>query len=290
VNVIKTFLLLILSINLYANTQLQRNYFVTDKKIYLSTIIQEPKQDYLLYTIDTNKYTKRIQTKKLLQSLKEHGYTHITSKNAYTQFTLKSPINVAKIAFEVQKMYKKAYKNITIKTLTVTPRSYLEALPKEYTIGLNKKAYLRDSGILYIKTQENKEIFFNYHINATIKVLTARVNLKKGDELSELNTQNNSIILKKFRALPLQELQASTYQAKYRMSKGALFTKRNVVPLLLIKRGDTVNVTLKDSNIAISFSALAKQNGRFGQTIVLKNLNGKKIRAVVTGKNRAEMQ
>ena len=68
-----------------------------------------------------------------------------------------------------------------------------------------------------------------------------------------------------------------------------LITSRDVTGLYLVKRGESVNVTLKSSGIDISFSAKALTSGRAGDMISVLRSEGKKIKVRVIGKNRAEM-
>lgn len=287
---IKVFLLLIISLNLFANNYLKSNYFITNDFVMLSDIINQPTKDIKLYNIDKNRYSKRVKSKDLLKLLKEYGYEDYTSKHNYVQFTKKSPIDRKKIISEIKKLYKKLYNDIEIMEINVEPRSYLESLPSNYSIVLRNKAHLSNSSTLYIKTLDNKKIFFNYFINAKVKVYVARGDIKKGVELSNINTKKKSIILDKFRAMPIQNINKSTIQTKHRLKDGTVLTKRDVIGLFLVKRGSNVNVILNNLNISISFSAKAVQNGRYGDTVSVIRHDGKKLKAVVTGKNTVEIK
>lgn len=281
--------LLLLSPTLFA-TQLQSNYFIQSDVVKLSDIIPNPKEEIELFTINKHRHTKRVKTKELLKTLQKLGYKKVSAKHNYIQFTKKSPINTALIRLAIQNNYLKAYPNIKILSISVAPRSYMEKLPKEYEVVLNKKAYLKSHSTLYIKTLDRKKIFFNYTIKAKLNIIKAKVAIKKGDELSHLNTKNDSIMLDKFQAMPLLSIKKSTYEAKHKIKADSILTSRDVVGLFLIKRGNSVNVTVVDANIALSFTAKAKQNGRLGETITLLNSYGKKIKATVVGKNRAEIR
>ena len=288
--VIKAFLLLLFSISLLANNQLQSNYFIINDSILISDIIKNSKNDTLLYTINSKRHSKRVKAKELIKLLNKYGYKDITSKHSYIQFTKKSPINMSRIALSLQNRYKQEYKNIDIKEITITPRSYMQELPKEYTVVIGNKAHFHKDGHLYIKTLNNKKIFFNYRIKAIITVLKTKIALKREEELSRINVKKDSIMLDNFRAMPLQELQKSTYQAKHKIKKGTILTTRDVIALFIIKRNANVNVLIQDSNMAVSFIAKATQHGRFGQTITVVNKQGKRLKVIVTGRNSAEIR
>jgi len=65
---------------------------------------------------------------------------------------------------------------------------------------------------------------------------------------------------------------------------------RDVSELDLVRRGERVNIFINDANIEISFSAKALQNGKLGSIIEVLNQEGKRIKVIVTGKNRAEVR
>jgi len=286
----KAIFLLFFFIDLLANQQLKSNYFISKNYVQLSDIISNPKIDKNLYKINQNRHSKRIKAKELLKTLKELGYNNLYSKHNYIQFTQASPIDVSELKQYIYKYYKDKYNMITIKNIVVRPRSYLEILPKEYKITIGKKAHLKNKGILSLKTINNKKIFFNYSIKAIIPIIKSKNEIKRGDELSRLNTKKESIILDKFRAMPLQDIPNSTLQAKIKINNNKVLTSRDIIGLNLIRRGSNVNVSIFDLNMAVSFMAKAHQNGRYGETILVINKSGKKIKVLVTGKNRAEIK
>ena len=287
---IKALLLLIMSVNLFANITLQHNYFVKNDFISLSDIIKNPKKDSILFQISNDRHSKRVKSKVLLKQLKALGYEDINSKYSYIQFSKKSPINRQELELFLKNSYLKVYPNLKIQSITISPRSYLESLPKEYKAVLSKKFFLKKEGTLYIKTLDNKKIFFNYLIDAKITLLVAKKEIQKGDEISWVNAQKKSIMLDKFRAMPLLKMQLNVYEAKHRIKADTIFTSRDITGLYLIKRGANVNVSLKESNLDISFGAKANQDGRFGDTISVINKSGKKLKVIVTGRNRAEIE
>ncbi len=287
---LKILLFLFLSINLFADIYLKSNYYVKDREVMLSSVVKNVKSDIKLFTIDKSRYSKRVKSKEMLKILKLHGIKEYKSKHAYVQFTLKSPISTAKIKNEIEKFYKEQYKQIKIKNISVEPRSYMEVLPNSYETVLKSKSHLFKNGTLYIKTDENKKIFFNYKIVAEIVVYEAKDEIKRNSELSKFNCKKKSIILDKFRAMPLQKIVKGTMQSKHKIKQGAILTTRDVQGLYLVKRGSNVNVVLNSSNLAISFSAKAQQDGRYGDVITVMKSSGKKIMVRVTGKRRAEVR
>ncbi len=283
-------LFLLVSSHVFANTKLQSNYIISHNYVMLGDIVTNPKKNIKLFIIEKSRHTKRVKSKKLLEILRQSGYSKYSSEHAYVQFTQKSPINTAKIAFAVKEFFMSHYKNIGFSVINIQPRTYLLELPKHYTVQFQKKAYLKKKGTLYIKTEDNKKIFFNFNIKATLPVVITNKQLKRGDELSRLNCKKKSIILDKFHAMPLQIVPYRKYEARHRIKQGAILTKYDILGLELVKRGESVNVTTQDGTISISFQAKADQNGRLGDTIRVINMHGKRINAVVIGRNRAEIR
>ena len=283
-------ILLLFTSTLLANNELQREYIITDKQVMLSDIINNPNEDILLYTINNARHSKRVKASEVLQKLKSYGYKNYHSKHAYIQFTQKSPIDTSNLEEQIKSYYKEYYKDIQINDIFIKPSRYITFIPKKYTIGFSRNAELSRKGTLYIKTQQNKKIFFNYILDATVSVFETKKVINKGDELSYLNSKKKSIILDKFRAMPIMELPRGHYEAKHRLKKFSLLTKRDVTTLFLIKRGSRITVTLQDTGVSITFSGRALQNGRFGDTIAVMHDNKKKIYVIVTGKNRAKVK
>ena len=61
--------------------------------------------------------------------------------------------------------------------------------------------------------------------------------------------------------------------------------------LHFIRRGDNVRVTIDTANFSVSYSAVATQDGRPGETIALRGNDPKNLlSAVVTGPGRARIQ
>lgn len=271
------------------NIYLQSNYFVKNDFVMLSDIVKKPTKDVQLYKINPNRHTKRVKAKEFLKNLKKYGYKNFVSKHNYVQFSKKSPISTKYIKEQIKKEYKKRYLHVEILSLHVEPRVYIEKLPDKYQFEIDDKAYLSNEGICSIKTQENKKIFFNYHISAKVAVYKTRTRLERGTELSNMNIQKKSIMLEKFRAAPIQTLDAHSLEAKHRLKAETILTKRDVTGLYLVKRGATVVVFLNDGGINISFIAKAVTSGRFGEKITVLRNDDKKIKVRVSGQNRAEM-
>ena len=286
---LKTLFILFTCTILFADKTFKSNYYIDSNKINISDIIPQVKNDKKLFMIDGSKYTKRVKSKDLIELLQKSGYMGYTSKHRYVKFTKKSPIDTSKIEEKLVKIYKEKYPEIKIKSIEVRPRAYLTALPDKYTVFLQPKQYLKSSGVVSIKSDSKKQLFFNYSIDATIEVYKSRKNIKRNSELSNVNCVKKSIILDRFRAMPIQELVNGRVQSKNHIKINRVLTRRDVKELELITRGSTVNVLLSSDNIDISFSGEALQSGVYGDTIKVRQSNSKVLKVRIVGKNRGEV-
>jgi flagella basal body P-ring formation protein FlgA len=68
----------------------------------------------------------------------------------------------------------------------------------------------------------------------------------------------------------------------------ATFARPSSAPV--IRRGDTVRVTIETDSFSVSYSAVATQDGRVGETIALRGTDAKNLlSATVTGPGRASL-
>jgi len=287
---LKILLLMVLPFSLMAKELLEKNYYITTEYVKLSTITSNKNDDLVLFKLNKDRYTKRVNSKELLKILKKHGYSSFYSTSRYIKFIKKSPVKLSQITDKVKKLYKSKYPNIKIKKIFITPRGYIKNLPKEYQVHIQEKSYLRDHGTIYIKTEQKKEIFFDYYIEADIDVLRARKNIQKGVELSFKNIIKKRIRLDKFRAMPLQKITQAKLQSKHHIKQNTILTLRDIETLNLVKRDSTVGVSLDSGGLSITFSAKALQDGKLNDIITIQKSDGKRLKARVVSKHRVEIQ
>lgn len=285
----KLLLLSSLFLKLFSANILEKNYYVQTKAIELSSITHNKKDTVTLFKITDGRHTKRVKSKQIIAILKRHGYTDYKSQSAYVKFTEQVNLNTSKIEIALEQFYKQKYKNISIKKITIKPRAYLENMPKNYTVKIDPHSYLRAKNSVSIKTKNDRQIFFNYYVDATVNIYVTRKSIKRNSELSHLNCIKKSIILEKFRAMPIQNVENILRESKQHIQADKILTTKNTKHLNLVKRGTLINVTLKNKGIRISFSAKALQTGVYGDIIKVKQNNYKIIKVKITGRNRGEV-
>ncbi len=287
---IKTFLLLLIAFWLEASQVLKSEYLLLSDDVNLSVLVADAKQDVKLFSLDANRYTKKIPSKELLATLKELGYSSYKAQSRYIYFIKKSPIDTTLIEATIRELYVQKYPTIEIQSIKVLPRAYTTSLPPIYSVVLKEKNYLHRRGTLFIKTSENKKIFFDYDIEAQIDVFITRHEIKRHTELSFANAQPKRITLDKFSSLPVQNLQSNMLQSKYQIKEASVLVARNVESLSIVKQDSIVSVMIDDQNLAISFTAKALQDGKLNDTITVEKHDKKRLKAKVIGTNRVEIK
>lgn len=285
-------LLLLIPLFLFSQNILKKEYYIDNDYVMLSDIVKTAKSnDAKILKLQSNRHTLRIYSKDLQEILTQYGYNNYTPLHkGYIQFTKRSPIHKQKFISAIKRYYTNKYKAIKISSVEVEPETYTESLPQNYSIKFEKKQYLSNVGRFYIQTPEHKKIFFHYLIQAKLPVYITKYEIRKGIELDSRNCKKKSIMLQRFRAIPVQNLNKKRYQSKHYIRASKILTQRDVTQLDLIKRGSMVNVFMRNNNMFISFVAKALQNGQLGSQIEVINSKKKKIKVVVTGKNRAEVR
>lgn len=285
----KIFFLFLFSSNLFSIT-LNPTYFVNSDNIKLRDIIPDADYDIRLYKIEKNRYSKKVKSKNLIQILSSHGYKEIETSSRYIKFIKKSPIDLSSIKDNIILNYKKKYPAITIHSVEIIPRGYITTLAKKYQVIMPKKFHLSNKGTLHTKTLQNKKVFFDYLLNATLQVHIAKKNVRKGDEVSFTNTKKQKIQLHKLKAIPITSKDFNTVQFKRNLKENKLITEKDVQALYLVKKGSSAVVNINNNNINISFSAKALQSGKLHDIITVQKRDMKRLRVQVIGKNQVTIK
>ena len=283
------FILFLITSTLYS-FELSRDYFIPSKDVNLSTLLPHVEEDKTLFKISEDRYSIRVSAKQLIKLLKKYGVTQVTTHYPYIQFTKKSPIDTTNIKNTIISKYKQTYKNIIIDNVEVHPRSYISTLPLVYETELRSRDTLNSHGIIYIKTEDKKKIFFNYKIEAHLSVYETTTKIKRNEKLSFYNLKKVNIKLQRFRALPLQEFKKNSFEAKHNINKNKVVTINDIKGLTLVHRGNMLNIYFKDGNIEVFFSAKALKDGKLNDIIPVKTINKKKLHVKIVGEKRATLK
>lgn len=287
---LRLFIIVLFYTGLHAASNLKNVYYVKDRKVDSSVITGDAKNGFTVLTIGDGDHLKKIKAKELAELLKKHGYKDFTVKNTYVNFVLKSPIDTSFIEGKLRERYEREYGPIDIKEITVEPRSYMYDLPQSYIVNIKKREHLSKEGTISIETPENKKYFFDYYIKAYIVVYESKEAIKKDTRISPLIYKKKSILLEDFRSKPLQNIEEMPLQAKRHIPKARILSVSDVEELDIVKRGEIINVSMKEGDMIINFTAEALKDAKLNDIINVQNSKGKTLKAKVTGRNMAVIE
>lgn len=287
--VFKTVLLFLLSYNLYASENIHQKYFIDSRSINSSLFFKEQK-NIKLYEIPSHKSSVRFKKEQLEKLLKENGFKDFKIDSRYVYFEMNSPIDTSNIEYFLKKHYKEKYKQIDIKNISVRPRSFMDTLPKSYTIDIRDRYYLGNEGVISIEDSNNKRYYFDYKVDAELDVVVPTKKISRREEISKFNSKIKKVRLDKFRARPLQKIYNAKHQAKYNLNIDQEITYRDIQKLSLVKRDTQVSVFLNSSAMSISFGAKALQSGKLNDIITVQKSDGTRLKARVVAKQRVEIR
>ncbi len=286
----KFFTLFLISFSLYADIELDGIYYVQNREINSSVVTGDEKNSFHLLTIPESDYLDKIKSSDLIKLLDKNGYKNYKHKSSYVNFVLKSPIDTSFMKKRLKEYYEKEYETIEIENIVVEPRSYMQTLPDEYAVEIRERDHLFKDGTISIKTPQNMKYFFDYYIKAYITVYESRDKIKKDTKITPLHYIQKKVLLDRFRAKPLQNMDNISLQAKRHIPKGRVITHNDVELFDVVRRDAMINVTMVKEGMVITFTAKALQDAKVNDIIKVQNNNGKILKVRVTGNNRAELE
>ena len=284
------FLIFLLTCNtLLAQFELQKEYSFNKNSVMSSDIFPNVKP-FTLFSIAPKKMSYRIKSKELIKKFKKH-HINATSKTNIITFKRAFSFDMTPLHVKIKNYYKTHYKNITIHSLHVRPKSYIEALPDSYTIHIPPKNFHRNEGTFYIKTVRKMKLFFTYTLEAALPVVIAKNTLARKENITPFNTQIKTIKFKSFKSPPLSKISSTDHLcANIRLKKGRIIKERDVKSTPLIKRNQNVTAVVQTGALYVELSAIAQNDGGLYDMIIIKKSNGEKLKARVIGANRVEIK
>lgn len=211
--------------------------------------------------------------------------------NAKAAMPLESSIKARLI-----KLYNNAYKDYDIKihNIEVSANKSIDPTASLEEFKFNQVLLKRNSGefsiiigslmkngndpknpnkILLYKSQVQIE----YELSATITALKAKENIKTLSTIDASNAEPTRIDLT-FSTYPyLLASRLGKVSARSFIARNAIIYENKVRPLLLVKRGQMLDIAYKQSNLSINYQMRAVDNGGLGDIIKVKNEQTNKI-------------
>ena len=206
-----------------------------------------------------------------------------------------SSLNLPAIKTAVENKYLELYPTLSISSLTLKP---LGIMPRNFAnyqlekITLSAASLKRNTGtfsVLYSNTKKKKKRFFKFKLDATIGVYVSQRYIKKDRIIDDNYVTFQEVAFEKFRARPIDEHYFYNYESKRSIKKGKIITVNDLRRIIDIKRGDTLDATLVDEAVQLTFKVKAVEEGNIGDIIKVKRGHYKKFKAQITSKNTVDI-
>jgi flagella basal body P-ring formation protein FlgA len=274
---------------LFAQFELKKEYLFNNNTILSSDIFPHTKE-FTLFTITPKKMSYRIKSKELIKKFKKH-HINATSKVTIITFKRAFSFDMTPLHVKIKEYYKTHYNNITIKSLHVRPKSYIEALPDSYTIHIPPKNFHRNEGTFYIKTARKKKLFFTYTLKATLPVVITKKTIARKETITPFNTKVKTVNFIAFKSPPLSKITSvNRWCANIRLKEGRILKRRDIRSIPLVKRNQNVIAVIQTGALHVELSATAQNDGALYDMITIQKSNGEKLKARVIGANRVEIK
>ncbi len=270
--------------------ELKPAYIFTDHNITSQTLFPQIDQKFSVIRVPEHKTRIKVPVAKISTKFASKGFKLDTAGMRRITFIKKSPIDTSVMETKIAAKYQKRYQGIDIKALLVVPRSYTEKLPATYQMELNPKSMEQSDGTFYIRTPDNRKIFFDYFIDANVNVLHAKQDIGQNTELTAFNTFAKTITFNELKGTPITTLTSNPYRTKYKIRANTMIDMSDLEPSPLVKKGQNIHVSMKTGLVLIEFAAVALEDGGLHDIISIRKTDGQKIKAKVTGSNRVEIQ
>lgn len=179
---------------------------------------------------------------------------------------------------------------LSIKPLGRMPRNFANYQIEKIT--LSAASLKRNSGtfsVLYTSPKKKKKRFFKFKLDATVGVYVSKRYIKKDRTIDENYVTYQDVSFKRFTARPIDERYFYNYESKRSIKEGKIITVNDLRRIIDIKRGDTLDATLYDGAVRVTFKVNAAEEGNIGDIIKVKRGHYKKFRAQITSKNSVDI-
>ncbi|PAF42471.1 flagellar basal body P-ring formation chaperone FlgA [Helicobacter sp. 11S02596-1] len=213
--------------------------------------------------------------------------------------TLLASQNTALIKDTITKAYSEHYKDYGIEISDIAlnlPSNLSSQISPDYqiqSIDLDSKYLNKKNGTLLLNVSFKNSLLkipATYQIKASIVVYRATTPIKKSQNITEANTQKDRVSLDKINQVPIKTSQINHISAKSYIPTNAIITLDKIQAKILIHKNDAFSATIKDKQISLETTLIAKENGTKDQIINAINPETQKIiRVKVTGEGKGEV-
>ncbi len=203
--------------------------------------------------------------------------------------------DIVVIQNSLKKRFLQQYPTLKIEEISIKPYRDKPDFLNSFTL---EKIYLSKSNIkraqgtisaLYLKKNQKRKLYFRYQIKGRLGVYKANQTIKKDETISRTNTTFDYIPFTYISSMPIDSSYLDHYRAKYSLITDKVITQRDLKPIVDINRGDSLNATLLDGDVMVTFGVTALEEGNIGDIISVKRGHHKRLKAKIVSKNSVEI-
>lgn len=209
-------------------------------------------------------------------------------------FAFVNDANLEQVKFALAQEFKIKFPKIVINDIEISANSLPRNFQYHSFIRLAEGKFDRANGYLRaeFKSPENikKNVFFRYFLRAKLQVLRSNKMLQRGDKL---NSSDYFISFIDFDKVPLGAISPDDELdliARTNVKKNAILKQNMFKTNHLVKKNTPLKGILKDGDIRIIVELNALESGNKGDTIKVRNKDGKVLQAVIISKNQVSLE
>ncbi|PAF53288.1 flagella basal body P-ring formation protein FlgA [Helicobacter sp. 13S00482-2] len=208
-------------------------------------------------------------------------------KNIFLLFILFAHLyggdNLAEMKNYIQKAYEKKYQNYGIHIsniiFSISPNIPIESYQIR-SIDLDSKYLNKKDGMILLSVNSNDALLkipLQYQLQATINVYRATETIKTSENITDKNSAQETIAFDRIAQIPIDSSQINHISAKSYINPNSIITLDKIQSKILIRKNDSFTGFIKDKQITLQTTLIAKENGAFGDIINAINPETKKI-------------
>lgn len=285
-------LFLFLPILLFSDVTLKEEYCFEKDVVTLQDFVKEANSTEEFFNFPNNVTKYQIQSGKIIQALSK---IDINATSPYSIIELRKNCDVLFpkefISDKLKSLFKETYKLLDITSIKIMPKNELQFdINQKYIkdVIISDTALKNDKGSFYVVYEKNRErrIYFDFEIRATLTLLRVKKDMEKGDVVTNEDIEYENVIFDRISTFPIDKNDLESNMLTRYLKAGDIIYKRDITKITAIKKNSTVKALIKDGGVELFFDVTALDDGDIGDTIVVRQHNGKQYDAIITAKNR----
>ncbi len=288
---LKVFLLSLFISSSFYGAVIKSEYTIDSMEFNASIVDPQIENDFVIYRFDQNRNQKTFTSSRLLQTFEQKGLQIEDASRGIVHVKRASHVDMGPIVQAVKAYYHKYFPDMKIEKVLLDTSSFIQKLPKHYTLEFKTNAYLYNHSSFKILSNDSLERFFvRYKIQAKMKLFKARHNINRGKILTPKDLVSVETEFKRFKGFPLISLTQQQIRIKKRLAEGKILYQHDTEPLPSVLKDKPVNVRFISGKVHLEFQAICLEDAAIGEYVYIEKSDGKKLKAKVISKNLVEIE